>query len=89
MVKHLTSEKEKIIALGKSYSVEPNEVEVKDKTLHINFNNDVKKNADYFVGRANLIASAFTYFKDLEKVEVKEEYLRPKEADKKQEEMEE
>lgn len=78
ITKELTAEKEKVKALGNTYGVVPTDVEVKEKTLHMKFNNDVKKNADYFIGKANLVASAFTYFKELEKVEVNEEYKRPK-----------
>lgn len=80
VVKQLTIDKEKVTALGKTYGVDPSNVETKDKTLSITFNNEVKKDADYFVGKANLVAGVFTYFRDTEKVEVKEEYLRPKEA---------
>jgi peptidylprolyl isomerase len=82
VAKHLSSEKEKVKALGRTYNVEPTDADVKEKTLHMRFGNDVKKNADYFIGKANLIASAFTYFKELEKVEVSEEYMRPKESQK-------
>lgn len=80
VIRELKSESERIRALGKNYNVEPTGVELKDKTLTIRFGNDVKKNADYFVGKANLIAAAFTYFKDVEKVDVGEEYMRPKEG---------
>jgi FKBP-type peptidyl-prolyl cis-trans isomerase SlyD len=79
--KQLTTDTEKLKALGTTYSVEPTSAEIKDRVLHIGFDNSVNKNADYFVGRANLIASAFTYFKDVEKIEVKEEYTRPKEPE--------
>ncbi|MDE1870952.1 MAG: FKBP-type peptidyl-prolyl cis-trans isomerase [Candidatus Micrarchaeota archaeon] len=81
VTKHLTSEVEMINALGKTYSVEPSKAEVKGKTISIGFNDAVKKNSDYFVGRANLIASLFTYFKEIERIEVSEEYLRPKQDD--------
>jgi hypothetical protein len=40
------------------------------------------------VGKANLIASIFTYFKEVEKVDVNEEYLKPKDSEKQNEEME-
>jgi peptidylprolyl isomerase len=81
IVKHLASEKEKVKALGRTYNVEPSEVETKEKTLEIKFNNDVKKNSDYFVGRANLIASVFSYLKEFEKVNVEEEYIKPTEQE--------
>lgn len=80
VVKQLTNEKDKVKALGRTYNVEPNDVESKDKTLIVRYSNDVQKNADYFVGKANMIASLFTYFKDIEKIEVDEEYMRPKQA---------
>jgi hypothetical protein len=41
----------------------------------------VKKNSDYFVGRANLIASVFSYLKEFEKVKVEEEYIKPTEQE--------
>jgi len=85
VTKQLTSEKDKIKALGRTYNVEPTDAELKDKMLLIKYGEAVKKNADYFVGKANLVASAFTYFKDLDKVEVDEEYTRPKEPEKKEE----
>ena len=46
------------------------------------FGEAVKKDADYFIGRANLIAAIFGYFKEVEKVKVGEEYDRPKEGEK-------
>ncbi len=79
IIKSLTSEKEKVKALGKTYNVEPSEVDVKNKTLTIMFNNDVKKNSDYFVGKANMIASIFSYLKEFEKVDIEEEYIKPSE----------
>jgi peptidylprolyl isomerase len=82
VIKHLTSEKEKISALGKNYSVEPTAVEAKEKTVTLKYSNDVKKNADYFIGKANLIASIFNYFKEVEKVDINEEYNKPKEGEK-------
>jgi FKBP-type peptidyl-prolyl cis-trans isomerase 2 len=81
IVKQLASEKEKVRALGRTYNVEPSEVEAKEKVLEIRFNNEVKKNSDYFIGRANLIAAVFSYFKEFEKVKVEEEYLKPKEKE--------
>lgn len=79
VVKVLTSEDDKVKALGRTYNVEPTRVESKEKAIRVIFDNDVKKNADYFVGKANLVASAFTYLKDVEKIDVEEEYMRPKE----------
>lgn len=80
ITRQLTSERDRVKALGRTYNVEPTDAEVKEKTLYIKFDKDVKKNADYFLGKANLVASAFTYLKDIEKVMVDEEYTRPKEG---------
>jgi FKBP-type peptidyl-prolyl cis-trans isomerase 2 len=79
IIRQLNTEKDKVKSLGRTYNVEPTDAEVKEKTLYIKFSNDVKKNADYFVGKANLVAAAFTYLKELEKIMVDEEYMRPKE----------
>ncbi len=87
IIRHLTSEKDKVKALGKTYNVEPSSVDVKEKTLQIGFNNDVKKNSDYFIGKANFIASVFSYLKEFERVNVEEEYAKPKESDVKESEQ--
>ena len=78
VLKAITSDKDKVEALGKSYGALPTKVEEKDGTLVLSFNDSVRKNADYFMGKANLIASAFANLK-IERVKVEEEYERPKE----------
>jgi len=87
IIRQLTSESDKVKALGRTYSAEPSDVEVREKTLEIRFNNDVKKNSDYFIGKANLIASVFSYLKEFEKVNVEEEYIKPKEQPESKEEQ--
>ena len=79
VTKNLTDEKERINALGKMAGIDVSKVDVAGKDVKIAFNNAVKKNADYFMGKANLVASVFTYFKDVDKVNVDEEYIRPAE----------
>ena len=86
VIKEISQNPERIRVLGKNYNVEPTAIDIKEKTLQIKFGNEVKKNADYFVGKANLVASAFTYLKELEKINVEEEYLRPKEGSRESEE---
>ena len=82
IVRLLSSNREKIEALGKTYAAPPTNVEVKEKCVELSFSDSVKKNADYFVGKANLVAAIFSYLKDVDKVTVDEEYNRPKEQDK-------
>ncbi|MDE1868723.1 MAG: peptidylprolyl isomerase [Candidatus Micrarchaeota archaeon] len=79
VVKNLTDEKEKINALGKMAGIEVTKVDASGKDVKVSFNNAVKKNADYFMGKANLVASIFTYFHNIDKVNVDEEYIRPPE----------
>jgi peptidylprolyl isomerase len=79
VVRQLNTDKEKIEALSRSYGVKPTQVTTAVDKLEIFYNNDVSKNADYFIGRANLIASVFANFKSIKVVDVKEEYLRPEE----------
>lgn len=79
VVRQLTNEKEKIEAMSRSYGVKPTQVSAAGDKVELFYNNEVSKNADYFVGRASLIASLFTQFKDVKSVDVKEEYKRPDE----------
>ena len=85
ITKKLDQQQERITALGKTYDVEPSSVKADGKAVQIGFGDAVKKDADYFIGRANLIAAIFNYFKDVEKVKVEEEYNRPKEGEKSEE----
>jgi FKBP-type peptidyl-prolyl cis-trans isomerase 2 len=81
VLKLLNSDKEKVEALSKSYGVKPTQITATTDRLEIFYNNDVSKNADYFIGRASLLASVFSNFKNMKAIEIKEEYLRPKAAD--------
>ncbi|MDE1865291.1 MAG: peptidylprolyl isomerase [Candidatus Micrarchaeota archaeon] len=78
--KRLDQQQDKITALGRTYEVEPSAVKIEGKTVELSFNDAVKKDADYFIGRANLVAGIFGYFDAIEKVKVEEEYNRPKEG---------
>ena len=81
VVKNIMSENEKIEALGRSYSVKPTGTTVKGTTAEISFDGAVRKDADYFVNKARMLASLFSSLKSIEKILVHEEYLRPKEKD--------
>ena len=82
IVKNLTSEHEKVEALGRSYGVKPTSAMVKGNTAEVSFDGGVKKDSDYFINKARMLASVFSNLKGIEKVLVHEEYLRPKENDK-------
>lgn len=81
VVKVLESDREKIGALGRSYGVSPTGVDTSGKEVSISFGDAVRKDADYFIGKANLVASVFFNMKSVEKVKVEEEYGRPKEKE--------
>ncbi|MCL4404950.1 MAG: FKBP-type peptidyl-prolyl cis-trans isomerase [Candidatus Marsarchaeota archaeon] len=81
VVKKLDSVDEKIKSLGKTYDVEPTKVESKGPEVELFYSDEVKKNADYFVNRASLVASILTYMKSLQKVYVREEYARHENAE--------
>ncbi len=78
IVKSLQTDKEKAEALCRTYDVTPSSVDVKSGELDLYFDDKVKKDADYFVNRASMMASAFAYLKGIEKIEVREEYLKSK-----------
>ncbi|MCL5679828.1 MAG: peptidylprolyl isomerase [Candidatus Marsarchaeota archaeon] len=81
VIKRIDAEDEKAKALARTYDVEPTRVEVKQNEIELFYSDEVKKNADYFVNRASLVASILTYIKNLQKVYIKEEYLRHEEAE--------
>ena len=80
VIKTLDSGKDRLAALGRTYGVEPTSSETEGDSMSVRYADGVRKNADYFIGKANMIASVFTYFKGIKKVEVTEEYLRPEES---------
>lgn len=79
IVRQLTEEKDKVAAIGRSYGIKPTSISVAADRVELGFDSKVNKNADYFIGRANLIASAFTYLKGIKSIDVREEYSRPEE----------
>jgi peptidylprolyl isomerase len=82
VVKNLVTEKERIESLANSYGVRPTSTTTTQGRIEFAFDGGVAKNADYFIAKTSLIASAFGYFKDVKKIEVKEEYLRSEETKK-------
>lgn len=78
VIKQLTGDKDKVNALSGSYGLSPDVTATSDK-IELKFGSAVQKNADYFVAKASLVASLFSYFKGAKEVDVKEEYIRPAE----------
>jgi peptidylprolyl isomerase len=83
IVKALMSDREKVEALGKSYGAAPTKIEEKEGALVLSFNDSVSKDANYFMGKANLVASIFANLKT-DRVRIEEEYERPKEKNDKE-----
>ncbi len=79
IVKNITSESEKIEALGRSYSLKPTNTSVKGDTAEVSFGGSVNKDSDYFINKARMLASVFSNLKSVERVLVHEEYIRQKE----------
>jgi FKBP-type peptidyl-prolyl cis-trans isomerase 2 len=80
LLRQITALDDKIRALGRAYDVEPSSVSVEGKTATMRFSDSAEKDHDYYMRRAGLAGSVFGYFKELERVMMDEEYLRPKEA---------
>jgi FKBP-type peptidyl-prolyl cis-trans isomerase 2 len=74
------SDKERMEALGRAYGISPTKIEINERSTALSFDDSVKKDADYLIGKANLVAAIFTYLKGIDKVRVEEEYERPKES---------
>ncbi|MEM3841189.1 MAG: peptidylprolyl isomerase [Candidatus Micrarchaeaceae archaeon] len=76
IVGKLDDPSKKVEALGDTYGAKPSKVEAKPNEIGLVYDSKVNKNADYFVGKASLIAAIFTYIKEAKKVEVREEYIK-------------
>jgi hypothetical protein len=81
IVKEIKDDKEKVMALGKSYDAVPTSVAIDGKAVTLTYGTKVNKNANYLVAKANLIASILALMKNIDKVDVKEEYERPAEKE--------
>ncbi len=76
IIRDITEPSQKAEALGKTYNVKPSSVSIKGKELVLSYDSKTRKNADYFVGKSSLVASILSLMKDVEKVEVVEDYDR-------------
>ncbi len=76
VVKNVTEPSQRVDALGNTYGVRPSLVKINGKVMELKYDSKAKKNADYFVGKSSLVASILSLMKDIEKVEVVEDYER-------------
>ena len=76
VIKLLEKDEDRISALGKTYSLKPTRITKTGGVADIYFDSTVKKNSDYFINKASMVAATFTYLKDVEKINVHEEYDR-------------
>lgn len=77
VVRLLEKESDKIESLGRTYGVKPSKVSMANGEIEVFFDDGVKKNADYFIGKANLVAAVFNYIGDAKRIYVKEEFKKP------------
>jgi peptidylprolyl isomerase len=83
IIKQIKDIKEQIEALAiKKYNIKPSSININNNDVIITFDNSINKDANYFVAKASLIAAIFSYIKNINKVNVNEEYLKPKEDNK-------
>jgi FKBP-type peptidyl-prolyl cis-trans isomerase 2 len=81
ILKVLQDRKDRIDALCRTYEVKPTKIEQHDKGVDIYFDSKVKKDADYFVNKTSMLAALFTYLKELDRIEVHEEYIKERQID--------
>jgi FKBP-type peptidyl-prolyl cis-trans isomerase 2 len=76
IVKCLKTDKDRIEGLAKDYGAATTSIRVNDKSVELAYDGKVKKDADYFINKTSLVAAVFSFMKNFEKVEVREEYSR-------------
>ncbi len=77
VVKQLSTLEDKIGGFANAYALAPTKIEIAGSGVRISFSKDVNKDADYFVNKAGMIASIFTYVDGVSTVNVEEEYAKP------------
>ena len=80
IVDQISSNEDKVRALGRTYDAEPSRIALTDNLLSMSYGADVNKNANYFVGKTSLVATVFNYMDKVEKVVIEEEYTKPKDV---------
>lgn len=78
VVSKIDSSKEKVSALAEFYSLAPKSVEVEGGNAKIFFGDEVGKDSDYFVNKANFVDAVWRYLDVLTTVTVMEEYAKKK-----------
>ena len=76
IVRNITADKDRVEALGRTFGVRPSSTTENGKVVELVYDSKVRKNADYFIGKANLVASVLSFLKNVQNVEVKEIYDR-------------
>ncbi len=74
VIKQLKEDKEKIEGLTKTYNVQPSRIEKEGDKFVLYYDPKFKKNADYFIGKANALSAIFAYVDGISKMNVVEEY---------------
>ncbi len=72
--KLIQNDKEKVEALAKSNNIEPKEVAINGNSVKISVGSSVKKDAEYFVNKENLVNEIMRYIGNISKVIIEEEY---------------
>ncbi len=76
VTKFLNEEKDKINALARTYDLSPTSIGIDGSTVEMYYDSSVKKDSDYFINKTSSLAAIFTYMKNVDKMVVKEEYVR-------------
>ncbi len=82
VVRKIEGDNDKMVSLAKTYDAPPTSVSVDGKTAEIFYDSKVKKDSNYFINKASSLAAIFSYLDDIDKIVVKEEYIKAREIKK-------
>lgn len=83
-VEKLDHDDKKLKAIAELFGLEPEKAEVKENIAKVTFGAKTAKNADYFVAKSQMTASAFAYMDNIKKIIVEEEFEKTESKPQKQ-----
>ncbi|MDE1846397.1 MAG: peptidylprolyl isomerase [Candidatus Micrarchaeota archaeon] len=84
VVSKIESDNDKVKELAESFALKPKSAKVEGKNVVLEIGSDVDKNSEYFVNKSSFVNSLLRDMDHIEKVEIKEDYVREKKSEKKE-----
>lgn len=82
IISKIEKDDEKVKELAESFALKPKSVKIEGKKVELEVGSEVDKNSEYFVNKSSFVNSLLRDMDQVERIEIKEEYVRAKEEKK-------